>query len=385
MKWQILVMIFCLMVAGTSSLTQESENVIYVSFGYSPELQAYAQDFYSQLEQSLESSTPYSILRWVDYPEPINLRVGLRDPEGQIGINFSLRTPASFDISPFLETQYDQQYDLGGIFDYVYSPNDTTTRDSTIKLLVGLGLYSVGNCLEADTLLHEASNILDGFKVEYVRAFDKDLLPAQISFYRANCAVLRNDYSAAIELYQDALLYYGKNSGRAAGHLIYFAPAINLTWVYLKIGDSGKAFALMNLLVASAPYSNYSEQVFRIRLKQVQLYALAFRYDDAIKAMDALIEIAPNDPELYVMRGQMILLTYEWDAVLSDYNKAIELDPNYADAYFYRGVLFYTQGPREQALEDFERYLELAPDGEHAEEAAKYIDSIKVELEALGQ
>ena len=65
--------------------------------------------------------------------------------------------------------------------------------------------------------------------------------------------------------------------------------------------------------------------------------------------------------------------------------KAVEADPNYADAYFYRGVLFYTQGPREQALADFERYLELAPDGEHAEEAAKYIENIKVELEALGQ
>ena len=84
----------------------------------------------------------------------------------------------------------------------------------------------------------------------------------------------------------------------------------------------------------------------------------------------------------------MWLLLYEWDEVLDDYNRAMELDPTYPDAYFYRGVLYYSVLQagltwREEALADFEQYLALAPEGDLAEEARDYADTIRIELTAI--
>jgi tetratricopeptide (TPR) repeat protein len=114
-----------------------------------------------------------------------------------------------------------------------------------------------------------------------------------------------------------------------------------------------------------------------------QLYALAFRYDEAIGDMNAAVALDPTNPALYVLRGNITLLIYEWDAVLADYNTAIQLDPDYADAYFYRGVLYYTRIEYLLALDDFNHYLELAPDGEHAADAATYIEEIERTQAAL--
>ncbi len=118
-----------------------------------------------------------------------------------------------------------------------------------------------------------------------------------------------------------------------------------------------------------------------------QLYALAFRYDEAIADMDAAIALESDDPALYVERGQRIILLYEWDRALADYNRALELDPLYADAYYYRGIL-YASVPegidaRRNALADFERYLDFAPNGPRAADAARYRAEIQAQLSAL--
>jgi tetratricopeptide (TPR) repeat protein len=147
-------------------------------------------------------------------------------------------------------------------------------------------------------------------------------------------------------------------------------------------GNHDEAFTEMETLLSLARQFGAEHETFALT-RRAQLYALAFRYDDALTDMDAAIELDPTNPELYVLRGQIILYLYEWDRVLADYNHAIELAPDYADAYYYRGVLFYAQAQRDDALADFEHYLDLAPDGDHAADAEQYIIDIQRELEAL--
>ena len=207
---------------------------------------------------------------------------------------------------------------------------------------------------------------------------------ADAAFYRGNCALLAGDYKAAIAFYGDVLVDKDERPRRDT--------MTNLAWAAVQSGDGETALATMDQLVAyDWPFPRQSAEALADR---AQIEALLFDYDAAIADMDAALRVYGETPahsfsrsflaELYTLRGQMVLLTYEWDAVLADYHRAIEADPAYAPAYFQRGVLYYTEGPREQALPDFERYLELAPEGFYADEAADYIESIAVELEALG-
>jgi tetratricopeptide (TPR) repeat protein len=124
--------------------------------------------------------------------------------------------------------------------------------------------------------------------------------------------------------------------------------------------------------------------------RRAELFALISRYDDAIADLNAAIELDPDNPELYTLRGQMYLYLYEWDSSLADYNHAIELDPDYADAYYYRAVLYYSilqtgVELRTEALADFQHYLDLAPDGDHAPDATHYIDQIQTEFAVLNE
>lgn len=102
------------------------------------------------------------------------------------------------------------------------------------------------------------------------------------------------------------------------------------------------------------------------------------------------IELEPDNPELYTLRGQVYLNVYEWDKSLADFNTAIELAPEYADAYFQRGVLYYSilqtgQELRQEALADFQHYLDLAPEGQYADQAREYSAKIEAELAAMAE
>ena len=112
---------------------------------------------------------------------------------------------------------------------------------------------------------------------------------------------------------------------------------------------------------------------------QSRTLAPAGEVDAAIRAMDAALAAEPLNPQLYVERGQRILLLFEWDRARADFDRALELDAEYADGYFYRGVLFASvpdASARPDAIADFEAYLRIAPEGEHADEARRFITQL---------
>lgn len=112
---------------------------------------------------------------------------------------------------------------------------------------------------------------------------------------------------------------------------------------------------------------------------QSRALAQAGEVDAAIRAIDAALVAEPDNPQLHVERGQRILLLFEWDRARTDFDRALELDPAYADGYFYRGVLFASvpdARARPDAIADFEVYLRLAPDGDHADEARRFITQL---------
>jgi tetratricopeptide (TPR) repeat protein len=276
------------------------------------------------------------------------------------------------ELSPALFHDYNPYV----IYDYQVSNqiNDTAHLPSLINLITGLILYAEGNCTEAVSYFHSVESYTRGES----RTWDWIRNNKYADFYLGNCALARGEFEIAAELFESFL-----GDIDTPDDFFYNAGVLNnLAWTYLQVGREQEAFELMTNLVDAMEGGNFHHS--RLLSQRAQLYALAFRYDEAIADMDAAIALDPENPELYVLRGNIIILIYEWDRALADYNTAIELDPNYADAYFYRGILYYTRADYAPALADFQHYLELAPDGIHAADATTYIAQIEQTQDALG-
>jgi regulator of sirC expression with transglutaminase-like and TPR domain len=134
--------------------------------------------------------------------------------------------------------------------------------------------------------------------------------------------------------------------------------------------------AVMALLVLSQPSTG--DYVARSRA-----LAASGDVDEAIAVLNAVLTLEPENPLLYVERGQRILLLYEWDRALADFDRALALDAAYADAYHARGLLYASvpdASARPNAIADFEHYLQLEPQGVYAEDVRRYIAQLRSSL-----
>jgi tetratricopeptide (TPR) repeat protein len=200
---------------------------------------------------------------------------------------------------------------------------------------------------------------------------------AYYHYHQGRCAWENRDYAAAIAHYHAGITQLQDICYPACGVEI----ALELARVYQAGDDLDAALDVLNAIDTRKT----SESALPVLMLRAHLNGLNFRFDEAIADLDSAIALDPEKPELYVQRGQLVMLLYEWDRVLENYNTALQLDPGFADAYFHRGVLYYSVMERQKALADFEHYLMLAPDGEHADEAVMYAESIRIELSILGE
>jgi tetratricopeptide (TPR) repeat protein len=378
-RWLFVTFIASILMTFSHTDAQQDADVLYIELTSVPENEGVYQEFLDPLKEALETEGINPI--YIDnddtttYPyfwenDAIHL-IFYRQFEAEL-IRVTPYVTMELPLSPILEATYDISPGL--------ELEDEESIAAAIKFILGIAWYAKHDCDQAVPYLEEALQ-------------SKTLIPRDsytnpsINFYLANCALLASDgdLEAVLPRFEEILprSEYGLRYSMGVG--------TNIAWLYLQLGREHEAFELMGQIIdASEKYDIFVVHRLRLFTKRSQLYALDFRFAEAIADMDAAIQIATDEhpypatlAELYTERGQRVLLTYEWDAVLADYNRAIDIDPTYAPAYFHRGILFYTQGPRASAVPDFQRYLELAPAGEYAEQAAQYIADIQVELDAL--
>jgi tetratricopeptide (TPR) repeat protein len=372
---------------------QEEETILYVRLECDCETDSVLDEIVSQLEANLANyeielqialpdteNSEYA--DWVDYLDIRVFHDGSETPEGDTeyyGYWFDYEIKSTSlsrtfeELSPLLNSKIL----FRGAINECFPPDSC---DFQTNLLTAMSLYLLNRC---DLI----ENFLRPITIERTVNGVPDYIQIYENIIRANCAILSSNYANAQEILGTTALFY-----------LWFPEqeVVKLAWLYIQNGNPEEAISLMTKNVEyrrdEIAVTGFLPTILIETLKnRAQIYALAFDYDSAIADMDNAITVAEQYEmdntrlaELYTIRGQIIFLLYEWDRVLENFNHAIELDPNYAPAYFQRGVLYYTMTQRENALADFEHYLELEPDGLYAEEAAQYIDSIQIELEALG-
>ncbi len=318
----------------------------------------------------------------------IQEQVTLHQEEKRFHLFMRSYQPTSLEPSPILYAQVGGE--IWGDFDAVYTISSLDAwvdiQTSMASLVTAMGLYSIERCDLA--LPYFDDDFLSLISVPYILPY--------INFYHGNCAIVEEDLETARDLLRPNYMGLDFNFERH-----FYPQGLNYAWVRLQ----GIEEDLVQYPQLESPFYRLvggmhpdlrGKDFADFLARRAQLHALAFEYDLAIADMDDAIRFVedrnqltegtflPNEiARFYVLRGQMVMLLYEWDRVLADYNTALELDPTYADAYFYRGVLYYSVLEREQASADFERYIELAPEGDHAAEAARYVESIRIELGSL--
>lgn len=83
--------------------------------------------------------------------------------------------------------------------------------------------------------------------------------------------------------------------------------------------------------------------------------------DQTIQDYTNMLEVNPNDAQIWWMRGNAYWETGDLQRALQDYNQAIQVDPNYALAYLGRGNVYVRQGAYDQAVQDYNAAIDIEP------------------------
>jgi len=65
---------------------------------------------------------------------------------------------------------------------------------------------------------------------------------------------------------------------------------------------------------------------------------------DSLTEITLQIQEDPNNPDLYLKRGELHRISAHWDLALADFDRVAQLDPDHATVDFHRGRLLFDAG-----------------------------------------
>ena len=84
-------------------------------------------------------------------------------------------------------------------------------------------------------------------------------------------------------------------------------------------------------------------------------------FDSAIRDLNEVIRLFPQDAETFNARGLAYLQKNDNERAISDFDRAIALDPNYAPPLTNRGLAHQNSGRLERAIQDYDQSIRLNP------------------------
>jgi tetratricopeptide (TPR) repeat protein len=116
------------------------------------------------------------------------------------------------------------------------------------------------------------------------------------------------------------------------------------------------------------------------------LYYQTGRYDDAARVLQDGREVAPEDPEIPFLLGQVYLQEAqatpgeEQDKLYQQsgdaFAAAAEIDPENEDAYLFAGEAYDRAGEPALAIKYYNGYLDLEPEGQQSEAVKERISTL---------
>lgn len=85
-------------------------------------------------------------------------------------------------------------------------------------------------------------------------------------------------------------------------------------------------------------------------------------YDSASFYYSQAIKNNPENPDLFLERGNAFLNSNKTDSALMDYDRALQLKPEFKEAYYNRGLIYYNRKQYRNSINETKRAVEIDPD-----------------------
>ncbi|OKH42559.1 hypothetical protein NIES2101_32715 [Calothrix sp. HK-06] len=214
-----------------------------------------------------------------------------------------------------------------------------------------------------------------------------DCTSTSICLYKGLALYQEKKYDAAVEYYNQAILYDSNNVaayynrglirvelGDKQGALEEFNKAIELDPSYIPAYEN-RGILRQELGDKPGALEDYNQVLFSGH-KSIKAYKnrglLRAEIDDKQGALEDYNEVIKMEPQNAIAYYNLGIFNQKLDnkqEALKDYNQAIKLDATYVDAYYNRGILQQQLNNNKEAIKDFQTAAELY--GQQGKEAEK--------------
>ena len=133
-----------------------------------------------------------------------------------------------------------------------------------------------------------------------------------------------------------------------------------LATAYEERGDNDKALEQFRLIDQNSKY--YQNAQMHI----VHLLILKEKFDDALKTLEKLMALDPDNTDLYLMLAAVYEAQEKYDQAINAVKEGIKRDEKNVSLRFRLGVLLDKAGQKEACLQEMRQLLEIDPDNADA-------------------
>ena len=92
----------------------------------------------------------------------------------------------------------------------------------------------------------------------------------------------------------------------------------------------------------------------------------SFSIDNQLNSLNRKIRQSPENPQLYLKRGELFFQLHEFEKAINDYNTVLSIDASLKQAYFGRGMALARNGQIEAGIIDLTTFIKHYPDDSRA-------------------
>lgn len=167
-----------------------------------------------------------------------------------------------------------------------------------------------------------------------------------LDFYRANCALVAEDFETATALYEGILTFFEEN-----GYDFRYGleARINLAWTQYITGNTDLGYETVNNVIGFTGIDWATVRALELR---AYFYLLDEEYDSAITDLDEALTIKIDDPYLIGQIINIFIILEDFKAAGKELSRLEKIEDGYPVILFYEGVLAYADGDN-IAAEDY--------------------------------